>query len=229
MRKKIDAIAFDIDGTLYSNWALYRRLVFFALKNVHLLVSFGKVRREIRYWQLEYPGEAHPDFFAWQGELLAPYLKCTPKQASEILRKKIYEGWRPVFRKVKPFPHVKEAFQAFKDSGLKIGLLSDFRPDQKESLWGLEPYCDVILGAELIGALKPSPVPFIELADSLCIKPERILYVGNSYTSDVEGAAGIGMKTALKTSHGSHSLAKKSLQPDISFSNYRQLIRNVLE
>ena len=53
----IDAVAFDIDGTLYPNSALYRRMIPFFLTNVRFMLAFGEVRREIRRWQEAHPGE----------------------------------------------------------------------------------------------------------------------------------------------------------------------------
>jgi putative hydrolase of the HAD superfamily len=227
MRSEIDAIAFDIDGTLYSNWAFYRYLGPFLRSHARLLSDFGKVRKKIRVWEDSHPGERHEDFFAWQGELMSPYLHCTPAEARSILDREIYDGWKPLFLKVRPFPHLMASFTAFRESGLKIGLLSDFKPEQKADVWGLAPLCDVILGSEYTGALKPSPVPFKALSDALQVPPGRILYVGNSLRSDVRGASACGMKTACIVSP--FSLPPIRREADIYFSDYRQLTRNVLK
>lgn len=228
MRSEIDAIAFDIDGTLYSNWSFYRRLGPFLAQNAVLLSRFGQVRENIRLWQEAHPGEAHDDFFVWQAELLAPAIGTTPDEARLILERKIYEGWKPLFARVRPFPHLGETFSALKEAGLKIGILSDFLPSQKGDLWGLAPLCDVILGSEETGALKPSPVPFMALSKALSVPPARILYVGNSIRSDVRGASAAGMKTAC-IMHPLPLLFGRTVPgADISFSGYRQLTRNVL-
>ncbi len=228
MRSEIDAIAFDIDGTLYSNWSLYRRLGPFLLRNATLLSRFGHVRENIRLWQQAHPGEAHADFFAWQAELLAPNIGTTPSEARLLLEHKIYTGWKPLFACVRPYPHLLETFSALKNDGLKIGILSDFLPSQKGDLWGLAHLCDVILGSEETGALKPSPVPFMALSKALMVPPSRILYVGNSIRSDVRGASAVGMKTACIMHPLSALLGHSVPGADISFSGYRQLTQNVL-
>jgi len=229
MIRDIDAIAFDIDGTLYPNLALYRRLGSFLLFNTRFLVCFGKVRKEIRIWQETHPGESHRDFFAWQASLMAPYLDVSCAEAQRLIDEKIYEGWKPIFSRVTPFPHLPETFRAMKESGLKIGLLSDFRPDQKGDIWGLSPQCDVIIGSEESGALKPSPVPFRALAAALGCSCDRILYVGNSVRSDVQGASAVGMKTACIINPIASFLGFTARGADISFASYRQLTRIVLE
>ncbi len=229
MRTDIDAIAFDIDGTLYPNLGFYRYLGAFLLSNARFLQSFGKVRKEIRLWQEAHPLERHADFFFWQAELLSRYMHCTPGEALRAVDDKIYNGWKPLFAKVHPYPFLFESFTAFRKAGLKIGLLSDFRPEQKGDVWGLAPLCDAIIGSEETGALKPSPVPFLALSDALSVPSSRILYVGNSIRSDVRGAASAGMKTACIINPFLHALGCKVREADISFSDYRQLTCNVLK
>lgn len=229
MRAELDAVAFDIDGTLYPDFSLFARLLPFTLRNLSLMVNFGRIREEIRDWQVDHPGEIHENFLAYQAELLAERIGTTPERAAERLDTLIYKGWQPVFARVKPFPYIQETFAAFRESGLKLGILSDFLPSQKGDIWGLGPQCDAVLGSEETGALKPSPVPFLALAKALGVRPERVLYVGNSVTSDVRGASAAGMKTACVTGRLAAFLGRKVPGADISFHSYRQLIRIVLK
>jgi putative hydrolase of the HAD superfamily len=228
MIRDIDAIAFDIDGTLYPNRSLYRLLGPFLLKNARFFAEFGEVRREIRLWQEAHPGEVHEDFFAWQADLLAARIGSTAEAVRTRLDETVYFGWKPLFGRIKPFPDVEAAFAAFRSAGLKIGILSDFLPAQKGELWGLLPLCDVVLGSEETGALKPSPVPFRTLAAKLGLPPERVLYVGNSVKSDVRGAAAVGMKTACIVGPVARAFGRAPREADISFVSYRQLTRIVL-
>jgi len=225
----IDAVAFDIDGTLYPNSALYRRMIPFFLTNVRFMLAFGEVRREIRRWQEAHPGEPHEDFFTWQASLMAGRLGGPVEAMKTTIRERIYEGWQPVFAKVRPFPHIHTCFTAFRDAGLKLGILSDFLPSQKGSVWGVAPLCDVVMGSEETGALKPSPVPFLALADALGVSPDRMLYVGNSVSSDVQGASAVGMKTACVVHPLALAAGYRIPGADISFSSYRKLTRNVLK
>lgn len=229
MRAGIDAIAFDIDGTLYANWSFYRRLGPFLAKNARFLSAFGRVREDVRLWQLANPGVPHEDFLGWQAGLLGERLGLPGDEARVMLDRLVYDGWKPLFARVRPYRHADECFQKCKESGLKIGILSDFLPSQKGDIWGLSKLADVVLGSEEAGALKPSPVPFLALARSLSVAPERILYVGNSVRSDVQGAAACGMKTACIINPLAHFLGLTAPGADISFSSYRQLTRIVLE
>ncbi len=229
MKDGIDAIAFDIDGTLYPNWSFYRLLGPFLARRARFLSAFGKVREDVRRWQRENPGVAHPDFLGWQAELLAARLGIGSDGARSLLDSLVYEGWKPLFARVKPYPHTRECFTRMREAGLKVGILSDFLPSQKGDIWGLAALSDVVLGSEETGALKPSPVPFLALASRLGVEPRRILYVGNSVRSDVEGASACGMKTACIVNPVVSFLGLKVPGADISFSSYRQLTRIVLE
>lgn len=229
MRAEIDAIAFDIDGTLYSNWSFYRRLLPFLLAHARLLSAFGEARRDVRLWQKAHPGVAHDDFFGWQAELAARRLGADPGETRARIDRLIYEGWKPVFARVRPYAYTAETFRRCRAAGLKIGILSDFPPEQKGDIWGLAGLSDVVVGSEETGALKPSPIPFRVLAGKLGVAPERILYVGNSVRSDVEGARAVGMKTACIVHPVALLLGHKVPGADISFASYRKLTRIVLE
>jgi putative hydrolase of the HAD superfamily len=47
------------------------------------------------------------------------------------------------------------------------------------------------------GWVKPEPAPFLCAIESLNMKPEEIVYVGDREDVDIEGAQAVGMKTIL--------------------------------
>jgi len=170
-----------------------------------------------------------PDFYEYQGRLMAQELGCSSLRARAMIKLIAYDGLKPYFEKIKPFKHVQEVFKTLHEKDCKIALLSDFPPDQKGEIWGLVPYCDLILGSEEIGALKPSKYPFGIMAMAMELEPSQILYVGNSIHFDVRGANNAGMKSAIITSPLKRIFSKKIKEADISFSNYRQFLKSVLE
>lgn len=218
----IKAVAFDIDGTLYPDRRLFIRLIPHFLKNLKFFLQYRKVRHIL------HRTAPLPDFFEYQARLLANFMKIPVAEAHSLINEKIYEGLKPYFLKVKPFAHVSQTIDAFKNAGLKLGLLSDFPPAQKGDLWGLKNKFDCILGSEECGALKPSVYPFGILAQKLGLEPHEILYVGNSIHSDIEGAHNAGMKTAYIMPLWRKILNKKLQKSDISFKTYRQLSEIVL-
>ncbi len=223
MYNGIKAIAFDIDGTLYPSWRLYTRIAGYFLHHIEFFIKYNKVRNVL------HQTAPLPDFFEYQARLLADEMHVTTEFAKDQINEICYEGLKPYFFALKPYSNVYQTFCAFKAAGLKIGILSDFPPEQKGRLWGLRSLCDVCIGSEESGALKPSIYPFAILAEKLGVKPEEILYVGNSIKYDVMGARNSGMKTAYLLKGLRKILNIKCSLADISFKNYRQLKNIVLK
>jgi putative hydrolase of the HAD superfamily len=297
VRKDIDGIAFDLDGTLYPNYRFYIRLIPFILKEPRLLWALGKARRILRGDSaLKHNQQPRPEapprtgeralgllfsrsgctqgfntsdqrsalsalklaresvrkvlnpfctnkaqnqpyyteadkavtgsFYERQSCLMGKILKRDPGEIQEKTERLIYRGWEPLFKGLRLFPLVKETIQIFRDEGVKTGLLSDFPPEMKLEYLGLSGLWDTVLCSETFGFLKPDPVPFAELAFRMGIKPERLLYVGNNITYDIEGARNAGLQAALICS----SRLKKHYRGNAAlvFSNYRQLYNYML-
>jgi putative hydrolase of the HAD superfamily len=233
--KKFAALAFDLDGTLYPNYRFYIRLVPFVFKELRLLRAFGKARDRLRAGEGKGTGE---DFYSRQARLMAEILREPPEEIREKVRRLIYRGWEPAFRKIKLYPHVEETLRAFKAAGIKMGLLSDFPAGEKLKNLGIFEFWDTVLCSEVIGELKPDPLPFGELARCMGFPPEEILYVGNSFPYDVAGAKRAGMGAAwirsgkkrlsLKTSIENSIKPGGPPEADFVFSDYRQLQDYVL-
>jgi putative hydrolase of the HAD superfamily len=226
MNRRFDGIAFDLDGTLYPNYRLNIRIIpsLVKLKEFPLLWAMGRARNRIRANPEAYPQGA---FYEIQARLMAEFLKEEPDVVQKQVAALIYRGWEPLFTRIAPFPHVRETLAAFKKEGFKLGLLSDFPPETKLANMGLDGHWDTVLCSEVIGRIKPHPLPFLELAQKMGLPPERILYVGNSVRYDISGAKGVGMKAALVTPPiiGRFQLSGNA---DFVFSDYRQLSKYVL-
>ena len=220
--ENIKAVAFDIDGTLYANWRLNVKIVPYFIKNLPFFLEYSKVRKIL------HRTAPLSDFYEYQARLLASNMSITSEKAKSMIEDIIYKGLGTFFSKIKPFPYLVETFSALKTNGLKIGILSDFPPEQKGDIWGLARYCDVILGSESIGALKPSVYAFGLLAKELGVEPESVLYVGNNISADIIGAHKAGMKTAYILPFWRKFFNLPLNIADISFKNYRQLKKIVL-
>ena len=223
MLEGVSVIAFDIDGTLYPSWALYLRVIPYFLRHLRFFLHYNKVRKQL------HRTAPLADFYEYQGRLLAEELGCTIPHAKALIRFLVYDGLRRHFKKVKPFKGMKETIVALKDAGYRIAILSDFPPIQKGSLWGVLPLCELVLGSEELGALKPSKYPFGVMQQLLDVKPEQILYVGNSIRCDVRGAKNAGMKSAYILPLWRRLLHRPLKEADICFGSYRQLKDIVLQ
>ena len=217
------AVAFDIDGTLYEDWKIQVLVFPYVLRHRSFFSAFARVRKTLHKKKFS------PDFFSLQADLLAAELRVESIKARELAKKIVYDGLSPFFERITPCRDAYNTIAAFKNSGLKIALLSDFPPEQKGSVWGIAPLCDAVLSSEKTGALKPNAAPFDALADALGEPREKILYVGNSVHCDVRGAHGAGFKTAYFMPFWRRILSKPLKEADFSFKSYRQLQKIVLE
>lgn len=210
--KHIHAVAFDIDGTLYPNRKMYLASLGFALGHFRLLNSFRKVRKELR--------ETRPvkDFYDLQARMFADRISVNREEAREIINTTFYTRWESVLHRVNLYPGVLDLIRFLKEKNVPLAVMSDFPVVTKMKILNIENYFDVEMSSEELGYLKPNPEPFKEMARRLEVKPENLLYVGNSYHYDVEGAHSLGMMTA----HISSSPPRGSVA-DFTFRRYTEL------
>jgi putative hydrolase of the HAD superfamily len=217
MEKKFDAVAFDIDGTLYPNRRFYFRLAPFVIRNIRLFAAFVKARK-----LLHGQTDEVTSFYDRQARIMAGILKTGQTQTREKVETHIYRGWEKVFKNVKCYEGVTETLETLKNAGHKLAVLSDFPIGEKLRYLKVSGFWDVELCSEASGSLKPSSRPFLELARRLEVPPERILFVGNSVKYDITGAKNAGMKAALIRPRFSLRSAPKV---DFVFSRYADLTR----
>ncbi len=74
--------------------------------------------------------------------------------------------------------------------------------------------------SEDVGALKPDPKVFQHATELAEVEPDDILYVGDSFTSDIEGGSSFGWNTAWFTMNGS---SVKHQQADLVFDDFDKL------
>lgn len=214
---EIQAVAFDIDGTLYKEINLNIRIFPVVFRHPVFFIKYGKVRKVLRN------KEFYPDLIKEQDILMAKYLHCSEKEARDKLKTIVYDGLKKYYTKFNAYKGALELICRLKQNNVKIALLSDFPPEQKGDVWGIKEHCDIALGSEEIGALKPSSYVFTELAKRLGCDKEKILYVGNNHKYDIVGPKKIGMKAAWIISPLKAFFRKKSKIADFTFSKYSQL------
>lgn len=210
--KQIHAVAFDIDGTLYPNRRMYLASLGFALGHFRLLNAFRKVRKELRDTR---PVE---DFYELQARLFGRRIGVDTDEAREIINRTFYTRWESVLRKVHLYPGVLDLIRLLKEKHIPLAVMSDFPVVTKMKILNIENYFDVEMSSEEVGYLKPNPEPFLEMARQLDVKPENLLYVGNSFHYDVLGAYSLGMMTAHISSR-----KPKDSPADFTFKRYSSL------
>ena len=207
----LEAVAFDIDGTLYPNIRMYYHAFPSFFMHPRLMLNFARVRKEIRKHPVREP------FRDAQARMLSRNLGSDYSRVVKLVEEKLYKSWEHSFRGLKPLPGVRETLLYFRRKGLRLAALSDFPVERKLAHLGLEDLMDIAFCSEDSGNLKPHEAPFRRLIHDLDAPPEKILYVGNSYRYDIEGASAVGMRTAWYTRNRDKGAA------DFAFSRYREL------
>ncbi len=213
----VKAVAFDIDGTLYPNRSMYFHSLPFYLSHFRKVSAFSRMRREIRDIT---PVE---DFETLQADLLSRDMGISREEAGRMIREVFYGKWENIFRRVKPFPGVRDVLLSFREKGLRTAALSDFPVGNKLEYFGLADCWDLVMSSNESGYLKPGREPFLELARRLELEPAEILYVGNNFEYDVMGSRGAGMKAAWIAP----SWKRARREADFQFSRYSRLAEYV--
>lgn len=188
-------IIFDFDNTLYVGRRYAMRLVLANLRHAlrakaergvrHALagVDFGtgeELRREATARLALAAGIAAGEARRWyEGEYLP--------SMTEVLRRHYVAR-----------PGAKELLSRLLAAGKSVCVLSDY-PNTAERLAAIG-IADGRIGsysAEEMGALKPSPRPFVEIAQERRVAPEEVLVVGDRADTDGAGAVAAGMSALL--------------------------------
>ena len=187
---KVDAVIFDLDGTLIDSIDIYFAIVENALEKLHMpSVSRGQIL-----------AAAESEDFRW--ELVLP---------QEVLRRKqtiIDEVW-DVINEIAPqmfadnldliqgADHIVEDMAS---NGLKIGLVTStqrrylkIKMQPLESS-GVAELFDVIITSDDVERRKPAPDPLIACAEQLDLKPINCVYVGDT-TTDMKAGKAARMRT----------------------------------
>jgi len=130
-----------------------------------------------------------------------------------------YHDTKPSY--LKPFPDVVPTLLKLKQSGYKLGVISDgLAVKQWEKLirMGLEHFFDAVVISETTKYSKPDRRLFEKALREMGSSPRTSLMVGDSIERDISGAKAAGMTSVwLKSSR------KGTLKPHYTITNLRQL------
>jgi HAD superfamily hydrolase (TIGR01549 family) len=96
------------------------------------------------------------------------------------------------------YPDVEPMLRAVRETGIRIGVISDWGSNLREIMAGLEldRSIDFVLPSGAVGVAKPNPAFFGLALEAAGVAPHEALMVGDSYRADVRGAWAAGMDAA---------------------------------
>ena len=187
---KVDAVIFDLDGTLIDSIDIYFTIVENALQKLHMpAVSRNQIL-----------AAAESEDFKWELVL--------PQEALNLKEKIIEDAWA-VINEIAPqmfadnldlihgADHIVEDMAS---KGLKIGLVTSTQRRylkikmQPLENSGVAALFDVIITSDDVEKRKPDPDPLIACAQQLDLQPINCVYVGDTAT-DIKAGKAACMRT----------------------------------
>ncbi len=197
----IDAVIFDVDGTLFDHKALRPAMTMALLR--HLLTDRHGWRdlmviRAFRRKRDRLALAEATEIRDRQFEATAAATGVLRPEVEKIIVRWLYReplGFVPRHA----FPAAVAFVAALRARGIRIGVFSDYPARGKLKALGLR--VDVIRDAAAgdIGRLKPHPDGFLRVAQLLGVPPSRCLIIGDRNDRDGEGARRGGFAFLLKT------------------------------
>lgn len=175
---EIKGVIFDLDDTLYSEKE-YVRSGFKAVSDY--LGGF-----EARLLQ-----------FFEEGKLaIDEVLKETGRESEKAKVLDVYRSHKPT---IHLYPGVNEMIEALKANGIKVGIITDGRPEgQRNKLEALGLKVDDVIITDELGGVqfrKPCDVSFRILMTRWRMHPSEIVYVGDNALKDFKAPMQLGMRS----------------------------------
>jgi putative hydrolase of the HAD superfamily len=94
------------------------------------------------------------------------------------------------------YPETVDVLTELRGRGLRVGLCSnwDWDLDRHLDMLGLLPLLDARVSSAWVGARKPHPRIFEAAVDAVGAQPLQVVFVGDNWVADVEGARNAGLR-----------------------------------
>jgi FMN phosphatase YigB (HAD superfamily) len=220
--RDIRVVVFDVDGTLYDQGPLRRRM----MKEILLYclarpsrISLLRAIHEFRKSREQLADEEADSISRTQYERPASRLGVSPGEVQTVVEEWMFE--RPLRHlRACRYEGVAEVFSRLKGTGRTVAAFSDYPAAKK--LRALELETDLIVTAldPEVDCFKPQPAGLLQVMKLARAEPTQVLLVGDRDERDGECARRAGSPCLLKvagaaTSHG-------------TFTDYRQLLSSIL-
>lgn len=235
-RMKIDAILFDVNGTLTDILTdegkpeIYRTLQdFLRYRGIRLRKSeihslYFRYMKE----QQERSSEEHPEFDAvkiFQRIMEERPYSLQSSSPSERLAPILADLFRTasLCKELHTYPNVREVIQSLQR--YRMGVVSDgqraWARAELEAVDLLEHFHPVIVSGDF-GFRKPDRRLFERALEILEVEPQNAVFVGNDMYRDVYGAKQVGMRSIFfRSNQGDHE--SRGVEPDYIIYEFAQL------
>ncbi|MFC1587319.1 HAD-IA family hydrolase [Planctomycetota bacterium] len=227
--KRLDAIFFDIDDTLYPTSALTTEA---RTNSVHAMIKHGlnlpfdDIWRELSEIIVEFSSNFNQHF----DKLLLRLPKSSYKNINPatIVAAAVSAYHDVKIKKLHPFEDVTEVLKLLQHSGFILGVISDgLAVKQAEKLVRMQllSYFNsrAIFISGQIGISKPNPKLYLRVCSDMNLSPVNCMYVGDNPLNDVDPPNESGMITVFSARAGKYTGVKSKSDPDYRIDNFWDL------
>ena len=186
----VDAVIFDLDGTLIDSAPIYYQLI----DVIFVKLGIPPVSKKVLLRAMK-DGE-----FEWD-HVLPDDMKIHREEVSQAARKIIDEIAPSMFRRqVKLISGTAEVLKEIAAEGMKLALatstLRDYMAVKLAPLReaGIDNLLEVIITADDVRNKKPHAEPLVKCSSKLGVAPEQCVYVGDTRV-DIRAGNAAGMRT----------------------------------
>lgn len=221
-------VLFDLDDTLYDYKKAHKK----AMNSV-----FKKMRKKIKIKETDFDekfllsrAEIHRELSgtAPSHNRVLYFQRLVEKTHNTIHPEDILdlydEYWETLLKVSKLKKGVVKTLKQLRNKKIKIGIVTNLTAHiqlRKLSILKLTEYVDVFVSSEEAGREKPHPSPFLLALNKLDVKPSEVVMVGDSLTSDIEGAKSLSITSVHLTENPEY----EKIQPDYSISEIPELLK----
>jgi FMN phosphatase YigB (HAD superfamily) len=192
----ISVVIFDIDGTLYDQRALYRRMFAeaaayclrnpFRVKELKILCDFRRERRKRAGMAIDNLQDAQ---YAWGAEASG----IPPDDARRIVDRWLFQ------RPLRHLPLCRHAgivdfMEGLHSQGIRTAVYSDYPAREKLKALDLPDTAAFSSVDRNIDCLKPNPKGLLVIVDTLGVSVDQCVFIGDRDDLDGECARQAGMK-----------------------------------
>lgn len=207
MTEELDAIVFDVGGTLLgmkpTRAEVFARVLLangFEVDHTRLSKAIRKANRDLDEEFARIESEDDPRFWKRFDSLVLEEIGFTGdfrRMHKELVKE--FNGFIPNVETWVDFPETKETLKELKRREFKLGVISNGTGLVNRVLDNLDltKNFDFVIVSDEVGINKPSPKIFKMAADRAGTSPNRILFIGDRLSTDVKGAVDAGMNAIL--------------------------------
>lgn len=156
-----------------------------------------------RWWNDGIDGTEHDEhsesrdhYVAWQQARVRSMLTEAeiPESDQDLLIARVHEI--SGHRKISAYDETAAVLAALRAEGLALAICSNWDWDLVEAIEaaGLTGATDIVVSSAWVGARKPHPRIYDHMLDQMGVEPDSVLFVGDTWSCDVEGPTAAGMR-----------------------------------